>query len=82
MLKTALFDCAINEMLHSFSSPPREIDSSRVLTPGNLPYKAEKMLMPGGQPGEGGWWGGGQLELTDALKRSWPGTSNTAIWAS
>ena len=22
------------------------------------------------------------LELTDALKRSWPGTSNTAIWAS
>ena len=22
------------------------------------------------------------LELTNALKRSWPGTSNTAIWAS
>ena len=68
-----------------FLPHPGGFDSSRVLTPGNLPFKAEKMLMPGGQPGEGGWWGGGggaQLELTDALKRSWPGTSNTAIWAS
>ena len=26
-------------------------DSSRVPTPGNLPFKAKKMLMPGGQPG-------------------------------
>ena len=26
-------------------------DSSRVPTPGNLPSKAKKMLMPGGQPG-------------------------------
>ena len=29
-------------------------DSSRVPTPGNLPFKAKKMLMPGGQPGGGG----------------------------
>ena len=28
-------------------------DSSRVPTPGNLPSKAKKMLMPGGQPGGG-----------------------------
>ena len=28
-------------------------DSSRVPTPGNLPFKAKKMLMPGGQPGGG-----------------------------
>ena len=32
-------------------------DSSRVPTPGNLPSKAKKMLMPGGQPGGGGVWG-------------------------
>ena len=38
-------------------------DSSRVPTPGNLPSKAKKVLMPGGQPGEGGW---AQVELTDA----------------
>ena len=35
-------------------------DSSRVPTPGNLPSKAKKMLMPGG-----GRWA--HLELTDAL---------------
>ena len=29
-------------------------DSSRVPTPGNLPSKAKKMLMPGGKPGGGG----------------------------
>ena len=29
-------------------------DSSRVPTPGNLPCKAKKMLMPGGQLGGGG----------------------------
>ena len=38
-------------------------DSSRVPTPGNLPSKAKKMLMPGGQPG--GCWA--QVELTGAL---------------
>ena len=61
MLKTALFDYAINEKCCSiyggrgicplFSSPPRGFDSSRVPTPENLPSKAKKMLMPGGQPG-------------------------------
>ena len=61
MLKMALFDCASNEKCCSvdvgrgicplFSSPPRGwFDSSRVPTPGNLPSKAKKMLMPGGQP--------------------------------
>ena len=45
--------------------------SSWVPTPGNLPSKAKKMLMPGGKPG--GWGGRGrvagwaQLELTNAL---------------
>ena len=38
-----------------FLPHPGGFGSSRVLTPGNLPFKAEKMLMPGGQPGEGGW---------------------------
>ena len=33
-------------------------DSSRVPTPGNLPSKAKKMLMPEGQPGKVGWGGG------------------------
>ena len=43
-----------------FSSHPGGFDSSRVPTPGNLPSKAKKMLMPGaGQPGGGG--GGGWL---------------------
>ena len=33
-----------------------EIDSSKVPTPGNLPSKAKKMLMYGGQPGGVGGW--------------------------
>ena len=37
-----------------FSSNPGGFDSSRVPTPGNLPSKAKKMLMPRGQPGAGG----------------------------
>jgi len=36
-----------------FHPHPGGFDSSRVPTPGNLPSKAKKMLMPGGQPGEG-----------------------------
>ena len=32
---------------------PGGFDNSRVPTPGNLPSKAKKMLMPGGQPGGG-----------------------------
>ena len=61
MLKTALFDYAINEKCCSvyggqgicplFRPHPGGFDSSRVPTPGNLPSKAKKMLMPGGQPG-------------------------------
>ena len=42
------------------------IDSSRVPTPGNLPSKAKKMLMPGGSPGGGGERVWAQVELTDA----------------
>ena len=49
-----------------FRPHPGEFDSSRVPTPGNLPSKAKKMLIPGGQPGGGrGSWA--QVELTDAL---------------
>ena len=44
---------------------PWGFDSSRVPSPGNLPFKARKMLMPGCQPGGGGE-GWAQLELTDA----------------
>ena len=69
MLKTALFDCAVIEKCCSvdggrgicplFSSPPREIwQLKSPHAPSNLPSKAKKMLMPGGQPevgeGEGG----------------------------
>ena len=32
-----------------------EFDSSRVPTPGNLPSKAKKMLMPGGSAWGEGW---------------------------
>ena len=46
-----------------FRPHPGVFDSSRAPTPGNLPSKAKKMLMPGGQPG--GVWA--QVELTDAL---------------
>ena len=63
MLKMALLDRAINKKCCSvdegrgisplFSSPIGGFDSSRVPTPGNLPSKAKKMLMPRGQPGEG-----------------------------
>ena len=75
MLKMALLDCAITmknvavltedgAFALFFRPHPGGFDSSRVPTPGNLPSKAKKVLMPGGQPGEGGW---AQVELTDAL---------------
>ena len=64
MFKTALFDCAINEKFavltedgafaFVFRPQPRGFDRSRVPIPGNLPSKAKKMLMLGGQPGGGG----------------------------
>ena len=37
-----------------FRPHPGGFDSSRVPTPGNLPSKAKKMPIPGGQPGLGG----------------------------
>ena len=37
-----------------FRPHPGGFDSSRVPTPGNLPSRAKKMLMPGSQPGGGG----------------------------
>ena len=46
-----------------FRPQPGGFASSRVPTPRNLPSKAKKMLIPGGQPG-GAW---AQVELTDAL---------------
>ena len=68
----ALLDCSINEKYCSvgggrgicppFSSPPRGFDSSRIPTPGNLPSKAKKMLMPGGQPEKGGGQGAGGID--------------------
>ena len=65
MLKMALLECAITMKnvavlteegaLDLFFRPhPGGFDSSRVPTPGNLPSKAQKMLMPGGQQGGGG----------------------------
>ena len=41
-----------------FRPHPGGFDSSRVPTPGNLPSKVKKMLMPGGQP-KGGLSAGG-----------------------
>ena len=37
-----------------FRPHPGEIDSSRVPTPGKLPSKAKKVLMPWGRPGKRG----------------------------
>ena len=69
MLKTSLFDSAINEKCRSvdggrgirslFSSHTEGFDSSRVPNPGNLPSKAKKMLMPGISTRKGG---GGRRE--------------------
>ena len=60
----ALLDYAINKTCCTveggrafalfFLSHPGGIASSRVPTPGNLPSKAKKMLIPWGQPGGGG----------------------------
>ena len=49
-----------------FLPHPGGFASSRVPTPGNLPSKAKKMLIPGGQPGRRAW---AQVELTDALSQ-------------
>ena len=47
-----------------FRPHPRGFDCSTVPTLGNLPSKAKKMPMPGGQPEGGGGWA--QVELPDA----------------
>ena len=53
MLKTALFDCAINEKCCSVDGGrgicPLFSSSPRSLGPGNLPFEAKKMIMPGDQ---------------------------------
>ena len=69
----ALLNCAINKKCCTvdggrdsrplFLPHPVGFASSRVPTPRNLPSKAKKMLIPGGQPGGGGAWV--QVELTD-----------------
>ena len=66
MLKMALLDCVItmknvavlteDRALALFFRPhPGGFDSSRIPTPGNLPSKAKKILMPGGR-GAGRRW--------------------------
>ena len=76
MLSTALFDCVINEKCCSvdggpgicplFSFPPRGIWQLTSPHPREFAIQGKKkMLMPGGQPGGGGWV---QLELTGALR--------------
>ena len=45
-----------------FRPHPAGFDSSRVPTPGNLPSKAKKMLMPPGQPGGGELLGAGGID--------------------
>ena len=63
MLKTALFDLQSMKNVAVltedgafalfFRSHSWGFDSSRVPTPGNLPSKAKRMLVLGGQPGAG-----------------------------
>ena len=64
-----------------FRPHPGGFDSSRVSTPGNLPSKAKKMLMPGGQPrkGGGGW---AKVELIDALCGSNTYSTNSASFVT
>ena len=68
MFKTALFDCAINEKCciadggrgigPLFSPPPRGIWQLKSPHPREFAIQGKKkMLMPGGQPWEGGWVG-------------------------
>ena len=57
-----LLDYAINEKCCSVDGG-RGFNSSRVPTPGNLPSKAKKVLMHGGQPAGGG--------VGEGTERSW-----------
>ena len=45
-----------------FRPHPEGFDISRVSIPGNLPSKPKKMLVTGGQPGEGGGLGAGVID--------------------
>ena len=77
MLKTVLFDCAINENVAVltedgafalfFRPHPGEFDSSRAPTPWNLSSEAKKNAIAQGSARRGGGMGGwAQLELTNA----------------
>ena len=45
-----------------FCPHPGGFDSLRVPTPGNLPFKAKKMLIPEGQPEGGGGLGAAGID--------------------
>ena len=63
-----------------FGPHPGEFDSSRVSTPGNLPSKAKKMLMPKGQPQrEGGGGGVGAAGIALEKHYSFHGPINDRI---
>ena len=74
MLKTALFDCAINEKCCSvdggrgicplFSSPPRGIWQLKSPHPREFAIQGKKNANARGSAGGGGGWA--QVELTDA----------------
>ena len=65
----ALLDCAINKKCCTvdggrgicplFSSPPRGICQLKSSHPREFAIQGKKMLIPGGQPGEGGLGAGG-----------------------
>ena len=59
-----------------FRPHPGGFDSSRVPTPGNLPSKAKKMLMPGGQPGGGLGAGGIDWCITATNNKEFTGNSS------
>ena len=72
MLKTALFDCAINEKCCSvdggrgicpfFSSPLRGIRQLKSPHPREFAIQGKKMLMPGVSPPGGGGLGAGGID--------------------
>ena len=77
MLKTALFDRAINEKYCSvdggrgicplFSSPPRGIWQLKSPHPWEFAIQGKKMLMPGGLPGGGRGLGAGGIDWCISL---------------
>ena len=81
MLKTALFDCAINEKCCSvdggrgicplFLAPPQGIWQLKSPHPRKFAIQGKENAMPGGQPGGGGWLGAGGIDwcINAHLKR-------------